>query len=324
MHLICAAQVKNSGFTSIDKRVKSINIGEPGKLSRALTNPYKTEIEKTRAIFRWITENIAYDVQGAKFPNLIYRGLKDNSIQNDSLFNRDYNLKIVLKILTERKAICDGYSRLFKTLCDSAKIKCVIISGNIRWHSDQIGTTTNRRHAWNAVFINNKWHLIDATWASGYWEESTDTFVKKFEDFFFFTDPIDFFNDHFPDDSKWSLLPNTPTLSQFFNFPFIYPEFYNTGITSLKPLNGTISIAKSAPFVNIEMEVKKPVESVEVIEYPQRDDTANDYVDNSPIEYSVQHGKLVIQYKILSEKTERIDIRINDERVLTYAIHHSW
>jgi transglutaminase/protease-like cytokinesis protein 3 len=85
---------------------------------------------------------------------------------------------------------------------------------------------TNREHAWNTVFINKVWKLIDPTWASGYTNSEVTEFKKTYSEFYFFTNPIEFFNDHYPTDNKWSLLPVTPTLTQFYNFPFYYPTFY--------------------------------------------------------------------------------------------------
>src|SRR5689334_5721719 len=126
------SQTWPKSFPAIEKRVKTIKPLSPDSLAQILTAPYKTDTEKVWSIFRWITENIVYDTLGYYYPEKLYEGLWQASlIANRADYNSEYNKRIVQKILTEKKAVCDGYSRLFKSLCDSAKIRCEIITGYI-------------------------------------------------------------------------------------------------------------------------------------------------------------------------------------------------
>ncbi len=185
------AQTRPAIFTSIDKRARTIGATTLKELVTKLTSPYKTETEKVRSIFRWVTENISYDIYGYQNIDSIYTGFwQPDYLKDDSIIKRDYNERIVNKVFKEKKAICDGYSRLFKSLCDEANIKCEIITGIIRWQSDPIGVATKREHAWNAVLINNDWKLIDATWAIGYANHGVTKFTKLYNDFFFFPNPM--------------------------------------------------------------------------------------------------------------------------------------
>lgn len=58
----------------------------------------------------------------------------------------------------ENSAVCDGYSRMTKYLCDDAGIDCYIVSGDV------IG---GGGHAWNIVRIDGKWYHLDVTWNDG-------------------------------------------------------------------------------------------------------------------------------------------------------------
>lgn len=60
--------------------------------------------------------------------------------------------------LYEKEAVCDGYSRLVKMMCDDAGIDCRIVVGNV---------IKGGGHAWNLVRINNKWYHLDVTWNDG-------------------------------------------------------------------------------------------------------------------------------------------------------------
>lgn len=60
--------------------------------------------------------------------------------------------------LIEGKAVCEGYAKAFKFLCDKAGIPCI----------DVIGTVNDNgvieSHMWNMVKINQEWYHIDVTW----------------------------------------------------------------------------------------------------------------------------------------------------------------
>ena len=75
---------------------------------------------------------------------------KDNSSQNV------YNM---YGALIDYKAVCEGYAKGFKYLMDSLNIPCVVACGV---GTNNEGYTEN--HAWNYVFINEKWYALDATW----------------------------------------------------------------------------------------------------------------------------------------------------------------
>ncbi len=325
-------QTNATAFELIDKRVKSIPASSPDTLTKKLTAFCKNEREKARAIFKWITGNIVYDTDGYHNVEKIYDGLWRPDISlDDSAIQKDYHDRIVQKVLKEKKAICDGYSRLFKSLCDNAGIKSVIITGFIRWSSDPIGVATNREHAWNAVFIDNAWRLIDATWASGYCNAGVTEFTKFYDDFFFFTDPIHFFNDHYPSDNRWSLMPVTPSLYQFYSFPFYYPTFYKSKIISLKPTTGHIEVADRNKRVIIEIETTGVTKDMYVYETPYAEDPATSSVKTDSLsekefeelykpKYHINGGKVTYVYDILSGNAEKLHVMYNDKLILTYGL----
>lgn len=64
--------------------------------------------------------------------------------------------------LVEGTAVCEGYAKAFKMLCDAADIPCVIVTGT--------GFTSKtakegENHMWNYVQMEDgKWYAVDATW----------------------------------------------------------------------------------------------------------------------------------------------------------------
>lgn len=55
--------------------------------------------------------------------------------------------------LVDGKAVCAGYSRLFRSMCAECGIEAVCVDGM----KDGVP------HEWNKVLINGKWHKIDVT-----------------------------------------------------------------------------------------------------------------------------------------------------------------
>lgn len=329
------AQTGTARYKLIDSKVKSIQSGNIDTLAKKITASWRTDTEKVRAIFRWVTENIEYDTELYHDTTGIYKSIWQESLgSGHPNTTEDYNNRIVTRTLTTKKAVCDGYSRLFKTLCDKANINCEIITGYIHWSSDPIGEITNRTHAWNAVYIDGAWKLIDATWASGYSDFAVTKFTKSYNDFFFFTDPVEFFNDHYPDDPKWSLLPNTPSRYDFYNFPFYYPHFYRSKISFLSPTSGFIEISRQNKTARIELDINVPIKDFFAYEIPSIPvnnvtsailDTLNEDVDFTPEQpkYIIRNRRLSYNHEFKTENPQTLHLVLNGKLILSYGVRIS-
>ncbi len=324
----CISQTALLDYTLIDSTVKEVPPGSPDTLSQNLTEGYITDIEKVRSIFKWITENIAYDTKGYYNLNSIYEGLFQaiGSLDSATIYS-NYNDNIVRKVLREKVAICDGYSRLFKTLCDYANIRSEIITGYIRWYSDSIGEQTKRIHAWNAVKINNKWYLLDATWASGYSNADVTNFKKEYDDYYFLTPPDNLINDHFPLDSKWALTSRSLTIDEFYNQPYLFPAFRKYKIKSYKPSAGLI-VTKVGSKISFELETDEREKDIDVvtslIAHPAEDDLdSNPNINISNLfkpKYTVTGNKVAYIYYIKSTETKELNVIYKGELAMRYRV----
>ena len=175
-----------------------------------LLQPCQNDMEKARVIYRWIAEYISYDEEtGKRIEAGIYT---DNPDQNaEAVFAR-------------RNAVCEGYSRLFKQMCDDAGLQSVYITG---WGKVDYAYLSaayyKKNHAWNAVQINGTWRLVDSTWGAGY----VDSFTR---DFWFLTAPEQFVYTHCPDDAKWQLLPTPYSSAAIAQHPVVKPAFFEYGL----------------------------------------------------------------------------------------------
>ncbi len=190
---------QNIDYSNIDNHAKSAHRSDCRSvisLSDYLIKPANNDFDKVRSFYVWITENITYDTK--------------------TFFNPNRNKKVTAsEVLTKRKAVCEGYSTLFKALCDNAHIKCYLIQGYSKgygYNSRKKFTSTD--HTWNIVFIDNKWYQIDATWGSGY-INNKKKFVKKFNNYFFLTNPKTFIYTHLPSYPMWQLLDCPISINDF-------------------------------------------------------------------------------------------------------------
>lgn len=81
----------------------------------------------------------------------------------------------------EKSAVCEGYSRAFKLMCDEVSIPCIIVSG--------VAIDDNRtdNHAWNIVRKEKNNYHVDVTWNSGIYKSVkmplyysvSDAFMEK-------------------------------------------------------------------------------------------------------------------------------------------------
>ncbi|MBN1781322.1 hypothetical protein JW948_09375 [bacterium] len=188
-------------------------------LARYLTAPAQNDTEKIRAIFRWITANITYDTQ-AYFTGSPHRS-------GD--------------VLKDRTAVCDGFSTLFEQLGTAADLKIFKISGYAKGYNYRVGDHFSgpANHAWNAVQIDGRWQLIDATWGAGHMDES-GRFVRNFDDYYFLTDPENLIYTHFPENKNWQLLPSKLSQDEFEALPYLKAAFFKNGLRLKNQDRGTI------------------------------------------------------------------------------------
>jgi hypothetical protein len=265
--------------------------------------------EKVRAIFRWITENITYNVRpighNRKTAALFYEEPDDSSRALPPLDER-----VAAKVLNKGVAFCEGYSRLFKTLCDHAGIKAEIIYGYAR-------TNTNRRfgvnHTWNAVYIDSAWQLLDVTWASGFVTWANE-YIQYFNEFYFLTPPDQFIHDHYPEDPQWTLLSDPPVYREYSQSPFRYSGYIKSGITNYFPGKGVIDAAVGDT-VTIGLKAIKEINNFYVSESPEFDSTR---ATMTPI---ANNQMISCRFNIISPSSEWLYVFCNDELVMRYKLN---
>ena len=178
----------------------------------------KPIIDQHWIIFYWIARNIEYDAV--------------------SFLNGTIPSQTVENVFNTKKSVCEGYSRLYKHLCNHIKIPCEKISGYAKGFGFRDGSDTKfskTNHAWNAVQIDEHWYLLDSTWGTGHLN-TQNQFARELNTFYFLVRSEQMIYSHLPEEDRWQLLREPISKKQFGQMPQLEPYYFQLDIELIKPL----------------------------------------------------------------------------------------
>jgi hypothetical protein len=310
------AQYKSASFDSIDDYVQNLSAPTPDSLAHKLTAPFHTDLEKVRAIFSWITRNISYNT--GIFSSIRNYSPRYNFDPLDTMTVwKPADEMVAIRVLHRRVTICEGYSRLFKVLCDYAGLKAEVIVGYANGNPYR-RSKFRCNHSWNAVMIDSTWRLLDVTWASGYIDHRNE-FVQKTDERFFLPSPADFIRDHYPADLRWALLQDIPPVREFELSPFMYKSFDKYSLTSF-PRKGIIEAALGDT-IQLGLTAKDIIRDRSISSDPFFDSTI---LATSPysafIEPVYRNNQVLYTYIIRDPSVQWIHLLYNEDLVLRYKL----
>ena len=205
------------------------------ELAKSLTAPFSGDHEKmARALFRWVTHNVAYDLQSLRRGNITHESCQ-----------ADY-------VMRHGRAVCSGYASLLCALCDAVGIPCKKISGTGRDPRDEGGDGRPDGHAWNALSFDGGrgWHLCDPCWAAG---ACNSTFTRCFDKKWWCSPPQHFLETHLPNKSADQLLDRPVSKAEWRSLPDTAwtPKTFggmNDGDEVLSPSTGTLRRGQTETF----------------------------------------------------------------------------
>ncbi|MEZ4943095.1 MAG: transglutaminase domain-containing protein [Saprospiraceae bacterium] len=189
-------------FSEVDARARKTPFPKKqniDQLAASLTEGLRTEKEKVRAFYVWITANIRYDVKTFENKREIDPTEKDA-------------LQAPEQVLRRKMGVCAGYANLFQALCDASDIEAIRVTGIVKNHRGRIPRIG---HAWNLVRADSQWGLIDATWGAGDVDTDAGKYTPRFKEDYFFAAPETLILNHYPNDPLFQLLPAPLTPEEF-------------------------------------------------------------------------------------------------------------
>ena len=205
-------------FESIDEFAKKTPIKNEKNiqsLADYLTQPYKTEIEKIRALFTWVATHVKYDTESF-----------------NARISQDNSAEYVFK---HRIAVCEGYSNLLDSLCKAVRLESQVVEG----YAKGFGYVENRKlnsanHDWNAIKVNGNWCLFDVTWGAGYCENKAGRafYIASFEPFWFNTNPKAFIFTHLPENKSLQLINEPIEMDTYIKMPWLSEPYFLLGFNA--------------------------------------------------------------------------------------------
>ncbi|NGZ77959.1 transglutaminase domain-containing protein [Saccharibacillus alkalitolerans] len=110
-------------------------------LAAKLTAGKNTDKEKVQAIYNYVVSNIKYDNELAASVGSVYIPSADST-------------------LASKKGICYDYASLMGVMLRSSGVPAKLVMGNT--------TYVKEYHAWNEVYLDGKWVIVDATVDAAY------------------------------------------------------------------------------------------------------------------------------------------------------------
>ncbi|KAI6184150.1 Kyphoscoliosis peptidase [Aphelenchoides bicaudatus] len=236
---VCSKQhiyTDESVFEHIDQVAISIaheDLDTFTDLVRALTKGARSDIDKARAIYRWIT----------------VKNLNVMVFDND-MIDKDTPMGLLRGI----KYGTESYHVLFKRLCSYAGLHCVVIKGYSKSAGYQPGISfekdTRFRNTWNAVWLDGSWRFVQCNWGARHLVNTKDGGSKaqqhsppqrennlkyEFDGHYFIPDPEEFVYEFLPHEPAWQLLPRPITMTQFEQLPFVRSLFFRYGLHFIDP-----------------------------------------------------------------------------------------
>lgn len=311
-------------------RTKTYN-GDLYLLVSQLTENCSTETEKARAIFVWITDNIAYDYRAFNKRKLPKRP-KPKKGKNYDFIIAQWKVDYTDRVLRKGKGVCEGYSMLFNRMCDYAGLKSDYVPGYVKSQPNQIGRMGIRDHAWNGIQLDGKYYFLDATWAAG--GCSTDKkgrlneFFKNFDDFYWLTPVEKFCLDHYPEDKNNPGVAEYP-VEKYRNNPYITKsELKYTNV--ITPSSGIIE-AKLGEIICFSFDTSSYIEELHISTNTKRLKTV--LVDKNESSKHVDYGTepatipftrtgdtYTFQYVLTNKNTRYIEIYLQSQLFLRFNI----
>ena len=139
--------------------------------AEAITSGLDQEREKAKAIYEFVAQHVAYDVEKA---------------ENDRFDIQDS----ALRALETGNGVCQDYAFLATGLLRAIGMDAHYVEGH-----------AGERHAWVEVKIDNEWVVMDPTWGAGYVQDGEFTF--HYTEDYFDPDPVFFEETHTRDGVKY-------------------------------------------------------------------------------------------------------------------------
>lgn len=139
----------NANLTLVDKSARFVNslppMTNPMSLAQGyVCRPYKSDVQRLRAIFTWVSEKIAWD---------------------EPIEEVEVDLK---RVLQTKRGCAQEVACLVREMCAAVGLHAEVILGFLKTPGEmfEMDSLSRPNHWWNAVLVDGEWRFMDCSLAS--------------------------------------------------------------------------------------------------------------------------------------------------------------
>ncbi|KAK1144352.1 hypothetical protein N8T08_005504 [Aspergillus melleus] len=173
-----------ANLSLVDKSARFVNslppMTNPMSLAQGyVCRPYKSDVQRLRALFTWVSEKIAWD---------------------EPVEEMDIDLK---RVLQTKRGSPQEVAFLVRDMCAAVGLHAETIKGFLKTPGElyEIDSLSRANHWWNAVLVDGEWRIMDCSLASPtnpQRSEFVTTFSPAAETWYFLARPLEICYTHVP------------------------------------------------------------------------------------------------------------------------------
>ncbi|KAI1391011.1 uncharacterized protein F4822DRAFT_169666 [Hypoxylon trugodes] len=207
--------------------------------------PYKSEVQRLRAIFTWVAEKINWE--------------------------EDYEGEVDTRHVIQTKRGCsEEYAVLVHEMCAAIGIHSEVVRGYLKSPGEipETGLMPRSNHWWNAVVIDNEWRMMDCCLASpsnprrGQYSGASSTTA---EFWWFLTRPTELCWTHIPEHHSQQHICPPVAHETLLNLPGACPPFFKQSI-AMVDYNTSLTRIEDLEMVHIKFNVPPDIEIAAEVE----------------------------------------------------------
>ena len=151
---------------------------------RMIVTDEMSDVEKAHAIYDWIMWKVTYDTPATEVSRNgeAYSAYYLEGVFGDgSTYIKDVSTG--KSVAYYPYAVCDGLSKAYTLMCNIEGVPCVRVAGMA---GDSLLDAGG--HAWNKVYVNGGWYLVDITWGDSQGRIDRTVYELSLHDWLFLTD----------------------------------------------------------------------------------------------------------------------------------------
>lgn len=237
-------------LSQVDKNSRFINEASPMTTAISLATtyvcrPYRSDVQRLRAIFTWVSEKICWDED----------------------FEGEINTRDVIQ---SKRGCAEEYAVLVMEMCSAVGIQCEVVRGYLKAPGDivELNLMPKPNHWWNAVLVDNEWRMMDCCLASpsnpqrGLYSSASNTIADPW---WFLTRPTELCWTHVPEHHDQQHIVPPVAHEILLNLPCACPGFFRDGI-EMVDYNTSLTRIEDLEMAHVKINVPGDIEVVAEVE----------------------------------------------------------